>query len=482
MARTDRVAAACLSAGLYLAAFAPLDLSLLVFVALLPWLWSLKSASRRQGFRSGYLMGTLIVLGQMMWVVKLVQGWTGSALLGLLPWVLCGLIGGLYFALLGWGHRVLAERRLLLLFPVLWAGMEVLRSYVPGLSFPWFLIGEPLIRTPLLAQPGFFGTIYLCSAAVVAVSLLLAGLPQRDAKALKVAVSLVAAAGFVRWLWPTPGTPTRVAVGQPGVDMAFGSSEERGRVLTPAIDRLVAQAESDGAQMLVLPEGLVNAGDAWPPQTPFYVSPLVPTLFGGRRGVSPVYQSAFAHDRGQWTSADKTRLVVFGEYVPFRDVIPFLRSFRLPQGDLQPGREVKSVTLGGVSVGPMICFEGLFWDLSHRQAEQGAQLLAVISIDDWYMDTAAPEQLRDSTLWRAVETGLPVVRSASLGYSILGDAKGRLVAQAPLRSTTLLVGEVAVPAAAPSFAPRAWFPWAFALSWLAMPFLGVRRRREPNAP
>ena len=55
------------SAALYHAAFPPFNLSLLVFVALAPWIASLKAASGWGAFRSGYLFGLLFWLGQFHW-------------------------------------------------------------------------------------------------------------------------------------------------------------------------------------------------------------------------------------------------------------------------------------------------------------------------------------------------------------------------------------------------------------------------------
>lgn len=124
--------------------------------------------------------------------------------------------------------------------------------------------------------------------------------------------------------------------------------------------------------------------------------------------------------------------MIFGEFVPGRDVLPFLAAFKLPTGDLSPGSKVTSLKIGKLNVGPLICFEGLFPDLAYRQALNGAQLLAVMSMDDWFVGTQALDQLRDQTIWRAVETGLPVARAAETGYSLVVDGHGAVLAQAPV--------------------------------------------------
>jgi apolipoprotein N-acyltransferase len=115
---------------------------------------------------------------------------------------------------------------------------------------------------------------------------------------------------------------------------------------------------------------------------------------------------------------------------------------------------VRSMDLGGLRVGPLLCFEGLFPDLSYRQALNRAQFIAIMSDDDWFMNSSAPQQLREASIWRAVETGLPVVRVGSLGYSLACNAKGVLIATVPLGRSEALT--TAIPLARPN-------PWIILL-------------------
>jgi apolipoprotein N-acyltransferase len=246
-----------------------------------------------------------------------------------------------------------------------------------------------------------------------------------------------------------------------------------------AVRVLYAAAILNRSDVLVLPEGVADSADDGPPIPPFELSAQMPVLFGGARGTTRRYQSAFAYD-GRWQIADKSRLVAFGEYVPCREQLPLLESFRLPGGDLSPGDRPKAVTLGGITLGPMICFEALFYDLGYAQAANGAQVLAVMSVDDWYMNTAAPEQLKAATVWRAVETGLPTVRAASLGYSFAVDSRGRILGQAPLGETFALHVRLRVADVSAGMAAARWIPSVLA-AFCALPlagFLAVRRR--PN--
>lgn len=475
---------------LFQLAFPPFNLGLLVFVALVPWLLSLRESSGREAVRSGWLFGLLFWLVQFHWVQSLTFHWTQDAVLSYVPYLLGPLLAAWYFALFAYLAAKAWQRDAPWLIPIVWAGVEVFRSYVPILAFPWGLAASPLWAYPQLAQLAWFGTVYAVSAWVLMGNLLIARIlkgdsPLRFRNHLFAFVALFVLS-FVRLEAPLQGPVKRITIGQLGVDLAFGKPELKDLKVADAVVALYAGAILQKADLLVLPEGLIQAGKSIPPPVTFQVQPSPPVIFGGTRGDGVVYQSAFSYD-GNWRFADKTRLVVFGEYVPFRNVLPFLDSFQLPGGDLTPGEKVTALQVGGIKVGPMLCFEGLFYDVAQSQASEGAQLLVQMCIDDWYMGTPAPDQLKQAAVWRAIETGLPVARSASLGYTLAVDQRGRVVVQAPLRINIPLHAELQIPERADRFAVVGYVPWAFALSllWpLADPVLARLRHRKTkgNSP
>ncbi|MCB8933181.1 MAG: apolipoprotein N-acyltransferase [Fimbriimonadaceae bacterium] len=471
--------AALVSAILLLAAFPPFDLSLLVFVALVPWLGALADATPRQAARSGYAFGLVFMGGQMFWLQPFVSRWTHSWVLGTVPWLLATAAGALYFMGAGWLVQRCWSWRRPWLIPIVWAGVELLRSYILVLAFPWGLVATPLwLLTPMI-QLAHYGTIYAVSAWVVLANVLGARFLRGDRflETRNGAMALVAllALSLVRYNAPAPGEVKTVTLGQPGVDLAFGDPARTDREVAMAVNEIILSAATQNVDLVVLPEGLVNEG-AFPPHPSFDVIPG--TVFGGKRGGDPAYQAAFAFD-GKWHYADKTRLVVFGEYVPGRQFLPFLDAFHVPGGDLQPGERVTAIDVGGLRVGPMLCFEGLFYDVGLKQAANGAQLLAQMSIDDWYMGTAAPDQLRMAAPFRAVEAGVPMVRAASLGYSLAVDARGDLIAVAPLGKQVATTLRVTVPKRPDLFPLLAVFPWIAGLSVPAVALAswwGGRRR------
>lgn len=482
------------SVALFLAAFPPFNLGLLVFASLVPWLLALKQGTKRQIGWGGFLWGVLVVGWEMIWIPKLVTQWTGSGSLGWLPWAVCVVIGGGYYTFMGHLMKRALDRNWQWSIPLIWAGFEIVRSYIPALAFPFFLIATPLWKYPYLIQSAYVGTIYLVGSWVVAINVLIfCWLEKSSYRALRpliMAVLVIGVLSYVRFATPIQGKPTSIIAGQPGVDMAFGG-EAAAQKLFGNVAYINAEAKRLKAKALVLPEGLCQGDSKNIPRGPFDIDPDVPTLIGGQRfefagaitdhgtsGAAKRFQSAYSCFGGKCKFVDKARLVPFGEYVPGRAFIPFLSSFKLGEVDLTPSDRTRSIEVGGIRMGPLICFEGLFWDVAHKQSEDGAQVLAVMSLDDWYMGTPAPDQLRAASVWRAVETGLPVVRAASTGYTMGVDQRGKIIDEAPLGKTIPLHLRVAIEESPDRLPQRAIFPWALGLSLPILTILLYWKRKD----
>jgi apolipoprotein N-acyltransferase len=420
------------SAFLLLAAFSPLNLRPLVFVGLVPWLLAMPYATRKEAWRSGMAFNFVFALGQMYFVVPLAAKVSGSLGLGFLPWLACLPLGLMYFGPIALVMNWCCRTQRLWLIPLVWAVVEIWRSYMFVIAFPVGLIAEPLATYPALINSALWLTIYGVGAWVVVGNLIVAGLIRKRRPVLAIGVfAAVLASSLFLYMQPITGTAVRIVDGQPGVDIAFTKPALANGLAGAAMDRTLDIAEAEHADLTVMPEGMLDFPTGEPVNLPFRPRTDAPIVFGAQRGKHPPHQSAFSYD-GHWEHADKTRLVIFGEFVPYRDVFPFLKNFDLPMGDLAPGDKVSALHVGKLTVGPIICFEEMFPDVTYRQKANGAQLLAIISEDDWFRDTPELGQLRDSCVFRAIETGVPVVRAASTGYSIVIDQRGRVIASAPV--------------------------------------------------
>ena len=456
------------------------SLSFLVFVCLVPLLLSLKYEDGRGAWKRGYLFGFVFGLGELFWLGQITEKWVHSWGLGMVPWLVATVLMALYFGL----FAILAQRAIIAgrgwAVPIIWSGMEVFRSYIPVLAFPWALLSEPLWRSPWLIQTAHVGTIYLVSAWVAAINWLVARTieDRKNWKPLAVVAAGGCAISLALYAINPPTRPLRVAIGQTGVDMAFNDRETAQALTDRAVASIVGYARRSRAGLLVLPEDstqeLVEGG----PVQGFRLDSKIPTVVGAQRGTGPFYQSAVGYD-GKWQSTDKTRLVIFGEFVPGRDVLPFLKVFNLPSGDLSAGTNgVRAIRFHSLTVGPIVCFEELFPDITYKQSMNGSNLLAVLSIDDWFVGTSAPQQLMCSSVWRAIETGLPLVRATPLGDSLAVDLHGRFIRSLPQGNYDPETVTVPIPQA--PFAPF-WLPVYPVLALLAsvvLPFLKPKDARR----
>ena len=156
--------------------------------------------------------------------------------------------------------------------------------------------------------------------------------------------------------------------------------------------------------------------------------------YGPDGGVVAATNSVFALDaRGRLLGRyDKSHLVPYGEYLPMRPLLSRLGLSRLAPGDMDfdagPGpRDLPVPGLGtaGVQICYEIIFSGHVVDEAHRP-----RFLFNPSNDAWFGRWGPPQHLAQARL-RAMEEGLPIVRSTPTGISALIDGRGRLLASVP---------------------------------------------------
>lgn len=132
----------------------------------------------------------------------------------------------------------------------------------------------------------------------------------------------------------------------------------------------------------------------------------------------------------------KRELVPFGEYIPFSNLLGFLKRFFgiLNQlGGLEAGAAVQPFfeTPLGPAAGS-ICYEAVFPRWARLDAARGARLIVNVTNDGWYKDTWGPHQHFNANRFRAVENRIAVLRCANTGISGVIDPWGRVTARLEL--------------------------------------------------
>lgn len=129
---------------------------------------------------------------------------------------------------------------------------------------------------------------------------------------------------------------------------------------------------------------------------------------------------------------DKAHLVPYGEYLPMRPVLSALGLSRLVPGDIDfwPGPGPQTLTLPGMGpVGFQICYEMIFAGQVVERGDRPAFLFNP-SNDAWFGRWGPPQHLAQARL-RALEEGLPIVRSTPTGISAVITADGRVTQALP---------------------------------------------------
>jgi apolipoprotein N-acyltransferase len=147
--------------------------------------------------------------------------------------------------------------------------------------------------------------------------------------------------------------------------------------------------------------------------------------------------------------------VPFGEYLPFQptlEAIGLEQLTRIRGGfDIGPTPRPLLRIAGLPPFAPLICYEAIFPGTVVQSAERPAALLNITN-DGWFGNTTGPRQHLHQARVRAVEEGLPVIRSANNGISAVIDARGRIVASLDLDVAGVIDATLPAPRSPPLYA------------------------------
>lgn len=490
---------ALVGAVIYWAALPPLDLWPLGWAAPLPWLVLIlrPELCGRRPYRSLWLVGFLFWLAAIHWL-RLPHPAT------ILGWIALSAYLGVYLPLFIGLSRVAVHRLrvpLIVAAPVVWTGLELARAHVIT-GFSMGALGHTQYRWLSLIQISDLGGAYAVDFLLVLVAAALAGLifPGGQRRVVwplvPAALVLLAALGYgllrlEQGKSTSAGPVTRVALIQGSLDSVLHPSPEDLEAGQRRYLELTRQALARYGQvdLIVWPEStfqILNRGvwlhlqpeakvpDDWDrPASEFrpQIEELVDAdhrlvaeaadrwkaalLVGvgavdfGPRG-EKVYNSAlFVSRQGEvGPRYDKVHCVMFGEYTPFVDWIPWLEKLTPLTGNAAAGTEPRAWDLEHLRIAPSICYESSLAHVIHDQvttlAAEGREpdVLVNLTNDGWFWGSSELDMHLACAVFRAVECRKPLLIAANTGFSAWIDGDGRIVARGPRRAEGTLLAEV----------------------------------------
>ena len=421
-----------------------------------------RSEKVRGAFWMGWLGGFAYFFISCWWVAEAFmvdpsQAWMAPFAASLLP---AGL--GLF-----WGVALALYRRFapagairVLVFAALFALLEWLRGHVLT-GFPWNPAGASWAAGSAGSQfssvVGVYGLGFVTVAAVSAFAPLL-GPGTRERRALSALLgALVLIALVVGGMIRLNGakvefTDTLVRIVQADVAQESKWTPEAYQGIVDRYVNLTARPGAALPDVVIWPEGALpaSANDVFGPGSPDAAAiarslqPGQTLLMGLARGEPAAkpgapdryYNSLFAlHDEGEVPGLritavyDKFRLVPFGEYLPLGGLMSTLgvRSLVHMPSDFSAGPRPSPIDLPNAPrVQPLICYESLYPGFTPGGSKRPSWIVNV-SNDAWFGRTSGPLQHLNLASYRAIETGLPVVRATPTGVSAMIDPWGRLV-------------------------------------------------------
>ncbi len=475
---------ALLSAGLQILIFPLPGLYWLSWVALVPLLVALRRtrlpetlqvdasirlapASPWQAFLLSYACGVLWYLGTCYWVFDTMHKYGGlpipvALLVLLLACMYMGLYHGLFgFLLAGMAGSRASERRALALAPFLWVAMELARTRIS--AFPWELLGYTQTNNPALTRLATLTGVYGLSFEIMLVNCVFAAaflVAKERRKLLLAAASGAALLLQAGQLLSPPAVTTdhNALLVQPNIpaegtwttDYFQGSLRD----LTWISLHPPSAKEGQHYDLIVWPESPspfflndssfreVVAELARQSRTWLLVGSIgVQNASEAPQQASVVFNSAgLISPEGELTARyDKTHLVPFGEYIPFKRFVPFMNMLTDQIGNFGWGHSREPLDAGGQKLGVFICYESIFPNEVREYVQRGSEVLINLTNDGWYGDSGAWKQHLQMTQMRAIENQRWLLVGTNTGMTASVDPYGRIVAATGRKFRTALV-------------------------------------------
>lgn len=447
-------------------ALPPVFFTPLAFIGFCGFFWMHGACQyKKQAFWLGWWFGFGHFVSGLYWIsfallIDIAQfGW-------LIPFAVFGIaaVVAIYPALVSLMLYVLPSSgyRKVILFAFLWTLFEILRGHL-FTGFPWNLIGYVWTVSDVMLQSASIVGVWGLSLFSVLLFTMPASLVYQDGKTLKKASIIptmvvfgIAVAMFAGGTYRLAGAHDKTVQGvyvrivQPNFTQLFKWDENSRQQIVEQFLQQSTQPSAKPITHLIWPESSL----------PYYLSESSPVLrlispaipkdgavilgsihadmtYGGF--IEKIWNSLHViNDQGViYRKYNKHHLVPFGEYVPFRGILP-IEKITHGMMDFSAGEGPQTISAPNFpDFSPLICYEVIFPD-AVTDGSNAPKVMVNVTNDGWYGNSSGPYQHFHMARTRAVEQGLPLIRAANTGISAMVDAYGRVVNRTTLGEKTVL--------------------------------------------
>jgi apolipoprotein N-acyltransferase len=380
------------------------------------------------------------------------------SVIGLDAWIGLAALCSLWWAASGWLlNRIPIDGWWALKAATIFTAFELLRDRVPFGGFGWGQIGVltidfPLVRTfvPILGQTGMTFLLFLTCASIATRERLRKRQFQFLALAsLSLAMAIPLTQDSVKM---DSNKSLSIGLVQGGVvHTGLGTSGPLRSVLKNHIDTTLKNlTELQTVDLIIWPESSSDLDPIADYTSRDMIDKAVaelkkPILLGANRELA---NGKLANTSLLWKADSvqqiyqKRRLVPFGEFLPFRNLVAAYtdRAALMPR-DFESGSQPGQVSINGINLDVLICFEIADDSLAFDTADDSAAIV-VHTNNATYQHLGQSEQQFLYARFRALETSRPVLSVSTSGLSGVVDATGSTQSQLTQNETGVLTTAV----------------------------------------